>query len=124
MLRKYNLIKELVLEGDLCTKSIVADRNEDKTLAIQGGENGKLAPIMASVGQLPLGRGEFCTSLAPTPALSVKIRQPLSREDFCLPCTSLAPALLGRTLCRKSPSGTILRAEVNVKYVLTQDTEL
>jgi len=67
---------------------------------------------MASVGQLPLGRGEFCTSLAPTPALSVKIRQPLSREDFCLPCTSLAPALLGRTLCRKSPSGTILRAEI------------
>ena len=68
---------------------------------------------MDSVGQLPLGGSEFnlsCASLAPAP--SVNIPRTLCREDFSLPCTSLAPALLGRTLCRKIPSGTILRAEV------------
>ena len=38
--------------------------------------------------------------------------QILRREYFSQPCTSLAPALLGQLLCRKLPSGIILRAEV------------
>ena len=38
--------------------------------------------------------------------------QILRREFFSQPCTSLAPALLGQLLCRKLPSGIILRAEV------------
>ena len=36
----------------------------------------------------------------------------LRKEFFSQPCTSLAPALLGQLLCRKLPSGIILRAEV------------
>jgi len=68
---------------------------------------------MDSAGQLPLGGGEFNLSYASlAPAPSVNISRPLCREAFYLPCTSLAPALLGRTLCRKIPSGTILRAEI------------
>ena len=38
--------------------------------------------------------------------------QILGREFFSQPCTSLAPALIGQLLCRKLPSGIILRAEV------------
>jgi len=38
--------------------------------------------------------------------------QILRKEFFSQPCTSLAPALLGQLLCRKLPSGIILRAEI------------
>ena len=43
--------------------------------------------------------------------------QILRREYFSQPCTSLAPALIGQLLCRKLPSGIILRAEVTSSIV-------
>ena len=71
-----------------------------------------------------LGRRQFCLSSTSSSQPFVEVEekgqlwkdkdlgQPLGRGDYCLPCTSLAPTLLGRTLCRRLPSGAILQAEV------------
>ena len=101
-------------------------------------QTGRVAPAMASVDQTqcgllgesgdigqPLGsRGEFCLPSSSSPSQSLEVEekglfwtdknlgQPLGRGEFCLPCTSLAPALLGRTLSRRLPSGDVLQAEV------------
>ena len=114
-------------------------------------QTGRVAPAMASVDQpqcgllgesgdigQPLGsRGEFCLPSSSSPSLEVEENglfwtdkntgQPLGRGEFCLPCTSLAPALLGRTLSRRLPSGDVLQAEVtsclsNLSRHLTSQT--
>ena len=92
-----------------------------------GGGKSKLVPAMASLSdksgnQCKRGgkreKGKDIKQLSDTRESSETqcdgddIGHPLGRGEFCLPCTSLAPALLGRTLSRRLPSGAVLQAEV------------
>ena len=85
------------------------------------GDVGLLVAVGESdhnIGRPLGGGGQYCLSSQPVEVNEKGLfwkdlsSQPLGRGQFCLPCTSLAPALLGRTLCRRLPSGAILQAEV------------
>ena len=45
--------------------------------------------------------------------------EPFSRDFYHLPCTALAPALLGQVICRAQPSGALLRGQVPGSFLPT-----